>query len=109
MATVARIDRYLHFSRHCSLFQKCTAFIQSAAASLMLSQVLACQYATNNSIRTKPLFILTTCAECLERSVQPPTGSLHKITNKVHKRTMRHILNKINIGITEFLPWNIIT
>jgi len=39
----------------------------------MLSQVLACEYATNNSVPTKPLFILITCAECFERGVQPTT------------------------------------
>jgi hypothetical protein len=104
VAIVARIERYLHFSRHCSLglFQKGRAYLQSAAASLMLSQVLAREYATNNSVRTKPLFILITCAEYFERSVQPPSGSLYKISNKVHKRTLPHILNKINSGITEF-------
>ena len=94
IAIVARIDRYLHFSRHCShgLFQKGRAYLQLAAASLMPSQVLACEYATNNSVRTKALFILIICAECFERSVQPPSGSLHKITNKVHKRTLPHVL-----------------
>jgi len=42
MAIAARIYGYLHFSRHCSLglFKKDRAYLQSAAASLMLSQVL---------------------------------------------------------------------
>jgi hypothetical protein len=53
-------------------------------------------------------FNLWPSTTCLGHYIWPSSGSSYKITERIHKRTVTHIVNKIKAGIQSFSMENII-